>query len=75
MPSLIVKLVKGEKISQTDLENELHEICDREHSSCNDDCPVYILFRKIPNGIRCPYFKNGHAMLEAIKTLNQAIES
>ena len=65
MSELIKKLISGERITDSDMENELYEICDREHASCNDACPVYKSY-----GSALPYdacHKNGHAMLNYLK--------
>jgi hypothetical protein len=68
---LIIKLIKGEKITEDDIKNELYEICDREHYSCNSNCPVYYLNKNsIPdtrNAFDCDYFKSGSKMLEFIR--------
>ena len=34
---IIEKLIRKEVITDEDLEDMLYEICDREHSSCNND--------------------------------------
>lgn len=74
MEDLIVKLALGSKISDEDIENELYEICDRVHSSCDDSCPVFRLNGdKPPNVLEdgleygCDCFKNGKKMLEFIR--------
>lgn len=75
---LILKLVKGETITDADLEYELYEICDRVHSSCDSECPVYQLNgNKVPdtaNDFRvnrgCDCFKSGKNMLEFIRSKN-----
>lgn len=72
MENLILKLIKGEEISELDLEDMLYEMCDREHASCNSDCLVYKLNGyEIPNLLKsncgCDCFKNGCAMLNFIK--------
>lgn len=69
------KLVRGKKVTKSDIASELYEICDREHSSCSNACPVYRL-----NGGECPgsdkpfeenrgcdCFKDGKAMYDFIK--------
>lgn len=43
MSDLIIDLALGNPISEQMIKDELFEICDREHSSCNPDCPVYFL--------------------------------
>jgi len=70
---LIIKLVKGIDITDQDLENELYQICDRVHSSCDSECPVYYLNNNeapntLPKNRGCDCFKNGRYMLEFIKT-------
>lgn len=73
---ILLKLIKGEVITNDDIAVELYEICEREHATCNCDCPVYALNEgKIPhsgNGARgCDCFKDGVAMLDFIeKKLN-----
>ena len=74
--NLILKLAKGETITDKDLEEELYEICEREHSSCGYDCPVYELNGgsvldtqndyKVNRGCDC--FKSGKLMLEFIRS-------
>jgi len=73
--SLIIKVATKAFISDKDIATELYEICDREHSSCNDSCPVYELNGssapdtakdfKVNRGCDC--FKNGTSMLEFIR--------
>lgn len=67
---LILKLIQKEKIVEQDIYNELHEICDREHSSCNSDCPVYLVNQdEIPlnkETNKCICFKNGIKMYNFI---------
>lgn len=72
----IEKLVKGIPLTKNELIYELYEICDNNHSSCNNACPVYRL-----NGSKCvndppkPFkenrgcdcFKSGDAMYDFIK--------
>lgn len=71
--SLILKLALGIEISDNDIRSELQEICEREHSSCNSDCPVYFINgNTVPNHIKdnrdgCDCFKDGHKMLEFIR--------
>jgi hypothetical protein len=73
MNALILRLIAGEAISDADIDDALYEICEREHSSCNNDCPVYCLLCLLPrrhdlvNGV-CPCFKNGTEMRKFIKS-------
>ena len=72
MNTLLLKLIKKEKITNKDIVDELYEICDREHSSCNSECLVYFLngndILYVPeNGSGCDCFKNGREMLKFIK--------
>ena len=85
---LIEKIIKGRPvhshaqeqdmlylISDDDLVKELFEICDTEHSSCTDNCPVYKANgSKVPwgpdmdgEGETCTCFKSGKAMLDFLK--------
>lgn len=69
---LKLKVARGQKITDKDLVNELYEVCDMTHASCDSGCPVYRL-----NGNEAPHtegeeygcdcFKNGTAMLEFIR--------
>lgn len=67
--SIILNLTLGKKITDKEIEIELYEICDREHSSCNSDCPVYkINGNKVPDTVNdCDCFKSGSKMLEFIR--------
>ena len=62
-------IIKG--FSETALKGELYEICERVHSSCDSDCPVYV-----ENGYSIPWnssksnctcFKDSKKMLEFLK--------
>jgi len=72
---ILLKLIKGEKITDVDLTVELYEICDRVHANCDDECPVYLLNGHSPPGSDklfhenrgCDCFKNGPKMLRFIK--------
>lgn len=67
---LLLKLIKGENPTEKDIEDELYEICDREHSVCSSECPVFFLNNNSTvNGHKpfdvnrgCDCFKNGKAM-------------
>ena len=73
--TLIEKLVHGIEISDFEINLELYYICDREHSSCNSDCPVFKLnFNKAPGSNKpfkenrgCDCFKDGREMYIFIK--------
>lgn len=71
---IIEKLAAGEQISDDDIEQELYEICERVHSSCNDDCPIYrINDCSVPEvGDDCMTFKNGSKMLGFIRLFGSA---
>lgn len=72
---LLEYLIKGELPPQKAIEAELYEICDREHSSCSTECPVYRLNGNFPVGHEKPFdtnggcdcFKDGHEMFIFIK--------
>lgn len=75
MNTLLKKTLLGQKITDADLAEELHDICELEHSSCNIDCPVF----KANGGAvvkdrtawykqyGCACFKNGSKMLEFLR--------
>ena len=68
MVSVWIKLAKGEKVTEKDLENALCEVCDDVHSTCDYTCPVYeIMTQKQRDRHDCPCFKNGKVMLAAIR--------
>ena len=75
---LILKLAKGETITDADLEYELYKICERVHSSCDYKCPVYRLNgNKVPDTANdfkvnrgCDCFKSGKNMLAFIRSKN-----
>ena len=69
MTSILIELALGHKISDPLLEYALYEVCEREHSSCTSECPVYDLNRGPVNpDSGCDCFKNGKAMLEFIRS-------
>ena len=69
---LLLKLIRKEAVTDSDIEDELREICEREHSSCNSNCPVYVA-----NGYEAPIekghwggcdcFKSGEDMLAFLR--------
>lgn len=72
---LIEKLARGIQISDSDIASELFTICDRVHSTCDVECPVYRLNGNSAVGADKPFeqnrgcdcFKNGRAMLDFIR--------
>jgi hypothetical protein len=74
MDRTLLKIVKGEPLSQEDIEEILYKICDREHSGCGYSCPVYELNGgKVPDSFDdfeknrgCDCFKSGKAMRQFI---------
>lgn len=70
MSDILHKAIAGEPITDADIESELYEICDRVHSSCDSDCPVYEKLRDVPwndDLSKCKCFKNGKAMLAFLR--------
>ena len=65
---IIKKMALKEPISQKDLEGELFEICEANHSSCNPWCPIYeeVLTEEQQNSCACPYLRSGAKMLTAL---------
>ena len=47
----------------------LYEICDRVHSSCTNECPVFEAFEdEFQTREDCPCFKNGRKMMAALRS-------
>jgi len=71
MDSFIESLINGQLPSKQDINNFFYEICDREHASCNPECPVYAINNKVPNDSKsrsgCDCFKNGEAMIKFLR--------
>lgn len=69
MNEIIDKLVKKETITDEDLEKALFQICDRTHSYCAEDCPIYRKYNMIPTdeSTNCVFFKDGKKMLKALR--------
>jgi len=67
---ILKKIIKGETITKEDIVNELYEMCDDVHASCDNCCLIYDLNNRIPtrgvNG-NCIYFKNGEKILSKLK--------
>ncbi len=64
-----LKAVAPPKFQFTSAE-ELTEICENTHASCNDSCPVFKKNHGIPwnsDQSDCLYFKDGEAMLNFLK--------
>ena len=76
MKSIIEKLVLSEEITPKDIQDELYEICDRVHASCDTECPVYRLNgnsavgqdKPFSENRGCDCFKSGAAMANFILT-------
>ena len=76
MNTLVLKTIFNQPISDNELTNHLNEICHKEHSNCNEDCPVFYIvqhegvsIKQTPKGKRlgCDCFEDGRAMLEFIR--------
>lgn len=53
----------GKNITNKDIENALHDICENVHASCGCECPVWLLKTEVEKKRGyCPYHKNGEAM-------------
>jgi hypothetical protein len=72
MDSFMKALVNGTPVSKEDTESFFYNICDREHSTCNSDCPVFAITNSVPNKSNsrygCDCFKDGKAMIKYLKT-------
>jgi hypothetical protein len=72
MNSLIMKVIKKERIANTDMMGELWEICERVHFCCHNKCPIYahvLSDNEKEDSSSCIYFKNGEKMLAALEDL------
>ena len=76
MNTILWKVIKGEKpINDDDLAEALYEVCDAEHSGCNDECPVFEknghkavgADKPFTENRGCDCFKNGKAMLAFLR--------
>jgi len=72
MNSLIKKLVMGKKPTPREVQDELYDICERVHASCDGECPVYEINHGLVNpeyesNCGCACFKDGVAMYNFIK--------
>lgn len=66
----IMQIIKEGSVTLTDRDaiQELVEICEREHSGCNDNCPVFEIMRDQGKDLEeCSCFKDGKAMFEFLK--------
>ena len=76
---LIEKLVLGIEPSKGEIQHELYEICDRVHSGCNGECPVYRLNgsstvnpnKPFAENRGCDCFKSGREMYIFIKNAHK----
>jgi hypothetical protein len=71
MNNIIMKLVAGELITDSDIADELYDICERCHSSCDSECPVCDINGDTPpdskGNNRCDCYRDGMAMLKFIR--------
>lgn len=75
MDSLLIKIAKGQPITEKEIENALYDVCDNVHGSCDCQCPVYSLNgNKVPDTANeyrvnrgCDCFKSGKQMLKFIR--------
>lgn len=60
---LIIKLIKNQHITNKYIDEALYEICENEHSNCNEKCPVYAHMTQLEKKFNnCIYFKSGATM-------------
>jgi len=77
MNNLLKKIIRGngKKIKEADIVEELNEICENVHASCNDECPVFEFnnhqvldtVHDFEANRGCDCFKDGKKMLAFIK--------
>jgi len=70
--AVLRKMVLNMPVEDDDIADDLYEICDRVHSCCDNECPVYeangfeVPREDTPNrGCKC--FKDGKAMLTFLR--------
>lgn len=71
MNAILEKLIAGAIVTDRDVADELYDICDRTHASCDSDCPVYVKNgNSAPDtkGHGCDTFKSGSNMLAFLRT-------
>jgi len=69
MNKILMKLINYQ-ITDKDISDGLSEICDKVHSSCDEECPVFEKNDGVPwteDQSNCKCFKNGDAMLEFLR--------
>ena len=71
---ILVKLAMGEQVTDLDIAEGLAEVCDNEHSSCSDNCPVYRMNGgEAPNELQtrkgCDCFGDGWIMLAYLRRI------
>ena len=70
MDAILENAINNIPSTEEEIHRALHDICDRVHSSCDDECPVYELRGDIPwndDHSNCKCFKNGKLMLDFLK--------
>lgn len=70
MNELLMKLVNGKQVTDKDIADELHDVCERVHSGCTSECPVFEKNHGIPwneDSTNCMVFKDGYGMLEFMR--------
>ena len=75
MSNLLINLAIGMSVTDAMLEEELTNVCENTHASCDETCPVYFLNGfSIPDSANdfnvnrgCDTFKNGKKMLAFIR--------
>jgi hypothetical protein len=76
MNALLEAAINKDKITDAAIEDELYCICEDQHASCNDECPIYEDNGHHPLGYKKPFsenrgcdcFKNGKAMLAYLRS-------
>lgn len=74
---LLRTVIRGQPISDNMIERELYDICDKTHSSCDGDCPVYRANgNEVPTAVTgkwydCSCFKDGKKMLRFLRKANK----
>jgi hypothetical protein len=66
---LMKRIIKEEMFPDDQIENALTEMCDLEHSPCNENCMIFEKFGEVPRdgGSTCRFAEDGKAMLEELR--------
>lgn len=78
MNRILMALIRVGNVPDEDIADELYEICDSVHASCDNSCPVYEknggavgADKPFKENRGCDCFKNGMAMLAFLRDVHE----